>query len=435
MAGGRSRARDFRAEFAGHHSDILLNNLVIGEDDAIGNTNFGDRSNNFVSFDQGTLDVNQVQVGRLNTTRDTADVDGYSLRSDSALNLGGGDVIVHNGVDMARFQFVREERTGVVLELNAAMNVSGGTVTVNDGAANGWAIRLASIGENAKSEDAEAIGTLNVTGGTLNVGGDIINGGVASGASGSTATAVVLNGGTLNMNGHAIGDATNQIDTLTLASGTLSNVSEINGGATVVKTGGGTLALTGTLGYTGETSVSSGNLQLDGTHTGGGLITVGSGGTLSGTGSTLSSVTIENQGILSPGNSIGDITLGDLTLNDGAIINWEFQDVSTYDRILAQDGTSMTLAGGTVTFEINGNAAGLNIGDSFMVYDGSVTGFDVNSFVIVDNSGWTNESTGHRWEISEGSLMITAIPEPSTLALSVIMLGVFAAGYARRKNR
>lgn len=216
MAGGRSYARDFEADFAGHAADLLLHQLLIGEDDAIGNPAYGNRSGYRFRFDQGVLDVNELRIGRMNTTRATADVDGYPARSDSSVTLGGGAVTIHQGVDLARVEFLRAERSGVDLELNAALNIQNGTVMIQDGASKGWALRLASIGANALSPDARASGTLTLSGGILTVQGDIVHGGVAG--QGTVESSIHLSGGRLMMPDHGI----RGVDTFTMSGGTLS---------------------------------------------------------------------------------------------------------------------------------------------------------------------------------------------------------------------
>src|SRR5207248_11297788 len=75
----------------------------------------------------------------------------------------------------------------------------------------------------------------------LNINGGLVDSGrnVAEGTNKTGLSTLVLNGGTLNMNGFAIGSgstaATGAIDTLTLQSGTLKNVGQINAGLGLVK--------------------------------------------------------------------------------------------------------------------------------------------------------------------------------------------------------
>ncbi|WP_411826985.1 autotransporter-associated beta strand repeat-containing protein [Luteolibacter sp. AS25] len=105
---------------------------------------------------------------------------------------------------------------------------------------------------------------------------------------------------------------------------------EINGGGansvSLIKTGTGTLTLSGANTYLGGTTVSAGKLlgnNLTGSATGNGAVQVMNGATLGGFGNFAGDVTIENGGRLSPGNSPGTLTTGNLTLNAGSQLDYE----------------------------------------------------------------------------------------------------------------
>jgi autotransporter-associated beta strand protein len=131
----------------------------------------------------------------------------------------------------------------------ATLTVSGGVFTVTEGGS----FSLASqVGWGT------ANGTLNLHGGTFTCNADI-----RGGVSNATST-ITLNGGTLDMTGHALGLGSQTVSVFTVQSGTLRNLSQINTGAPLVKTGPGTLTLEGTNTYTGATVVSNGTLRLTG---------------------------------------------------------------------------------------------------------------------------------------------------------------------------
>lgn len=130
--------------------------------------------------------------------------------------------------------------------INATLNIGGGSATFD-------AVTMAtSSGGGSTSTNA----TLNLSGGTTTVNGDIAKGGGTA----TTAT-VILSGGTLDMTAGNIGSISNPI-TLTLESGTLKNVAQINGGGDLIKTSAGTLVLTGTNTYTGNTIIGQGILSV-----------------------------------------------------------------------------------------------------------------------------------------------------------------------------
>jgi autotransporter-associated beta strand protein len=126
--------------------------------------------------------------------------------------------------------------------------------------------------QKASSGDEQAISTLDITGGTNTVYGNIycIKYVASPGPHQST---LILNGGFLDLTGHflggvdSVGSSSNQIpwyiDSLIFQSGTLRNVSQINGGnSSLVKSGTGTLVLGGTNTYSGGTIVSNGTLVV-----------------------------------------------------------------------------------------------------------------------------------------------------------------------------
>nr|WP_284701059.1 autotransporter outer membrane beta-barrel domain-containing protein [Rhodoplanes tepidamans] len=109
------------------------------------------------------------------------------------------------------------------------------------------------------------------------------------------------------------------------------------GSGALEKVGTGTLTLSGSNTYTGTTLVEEGALIVDGSIASSSGLTVGVDGTIGGTG-VLPSTTV--YGTLSPGNSIGTLTVnGDLTLAVG----------STYRVELSSSGSDLTHVTGTAT--------------------------------------------------------------------------------------
>jgi len=126
-------------------------------------------------------------------------------------------------------------------------------------------------------------GNTVISGGTLQLGD--------GGTTGAIASSVITNFGTLAFN----------------RSNTYDFGGVISGIGGVQQNGTGTTIFGGTHGYTGATTVNGGTLSVNGSIVSSSGVTVNAGGTLGGTG-TLPKTTI-NGGNLSPGNSIGTISI------------------------------------------------------------------------------------------------------------------------------
>ena len=119
----------------------------------------------------------------------------------------------------------------------------------------------------------------------------------------------------------------------------------LSGAGTLSKSGTGTLTLTGLNAFSGPTSVTDGTLKVNGAVS---LspITVSVEGTLSGSG-TVADVTLDIGGIVSPGDGVGRLTAGNVTVRGGSYYNWQISDATG----VAGTGFDHVASTGTLTFE------------------------------------------------------------------------------------
>ncbi len=312
---------------------------------------------------------------------------------------------------------------------------------------------------------------VTVSGGTLAIGVNSDTVGVVTLTSGNiTGSTGVLTGSTYNVE-----------------SGTISAI--LGGAASLTKSTGGTVTLSGNNTYSGNTTVNGGILQVDGalgatavtlnsgtlkvgasgsissatiSINGGsfdatalvGGYTVGSGQTISGTGTYDGKVTVGSGATLAPGNSPGVTTFsGDLTLAGTTVM-----EIDGTTRGTQYDGVNLT--GSALNNLVYGGALTLSFGAAITAgtYDlfdlglvsqsGDFTsvGATVNPVVssfggisITPGTGWTaslTDTSAALWNLSfdnaSGDLTISAIPEPSSFAVLAGLAGLSLATLRRR---
>jgi uncharacterized protein with beta-barrel porin domain len=229
--------------------------------------------------------------------------------------------------------------------------------------------------------------------------------------------------------------------------------------------------LSGSNSYTGPTSITGGRLSVNGSLASS-AVTV-AGGTLGGTGTLAGTVAVQSGGRVSPGNSIGVLTQGDTSFDAGAIFKYEV-DSSVNDLGLAADLLVVTgnlnIASGTLLefSDLAAASAQPFIEDSTVFAMINYTGTWNTGLFTYNGQELTNGSRfmvgSQMWEIdyayvydteSPGSTVrplnfqdshvpasgtqtfvtVTAVPEPSTLALCAAAAAGLAALARRRRKR
>jgi autotransporter-associated beta strand protein len=220
--------------------------------------------------------------------------------------------------------------------------------------------------------------------------------------------------GPVTLNGNdGLGSPTNRFfqianTALTMFSGAISDGGL---GYGIVKTGNGTLALSGTETYTGPTLITNGTLQVNG-QLGSGAVTVATNATLSGTGTINGPVTVLAGGILAPGDSVGVLTVNNnLAFAGNLAIELNKSGSPASDRIVVS-GTLNNTGNGTVTVTNLGPA--LAQGDTFTLFSQPL----VNGGSLLVTGGnvvWTNKLA------VDGTIQVAALVSttPTNITFSV----------------
>jgi autotransporter-associated beta strand protein len=184
------------------------------------------------------------------------------------------------------------------------------------------------------------------------------------------------------------------LGTLVVGANNLSTVAGLLEGSNgnLTKVGSGTLSLTAANTYTLHTKIDGGTLLVNGS-TASASTTVNSGGTLGGHGLIKNSVVINNGGVLAPGSSAGNLTLGGgVEFKGGSILRAELggDTVGTgYDRLTVAGAVSL----GAPTLD-------LRLINSFSP---SLT--SQQSFIIIDNDG-TDAVAGTFAGLAQGATVV-----------------------------
>ncbi|HEX4414692.1 MAG TPA: autotransporter-associated beta strand repeat-containing protein, partial [Lacipirellulaceae bacterium] len=231
-------------------------------------------------------------------------------------------------------------------------------------------------------------GTLNVTAGTVQLDGGTAMGDLAAlNISNVDAVGMIISGGTETIGSLGGGGTKGGYVSLTSSLVTGGNNSStvfngvISGIGSLTKTGTGSLTLGPSSGnlYSGGTTVNAGKLFVNnivGSGTGGGAVTVNSGGTLGGIGSISGSVAVSGGAHLAPGVTLGTLGVGLVTLGVGSNLDI---DLDTVAGVGKSDLLNVTTANGLT---INGGM--LNIANLGTVTPGTYT--------IIDYAGTLNGS-------------------------------------------
>jgi hypothetical protein len=113
---------------------------------------------------------------------------------------------------------------------------------------------------------------------------------------------------------------------------------------------------------------------------------VNNGATLSGAATIAGAVTINTGGILSPGNPVGALTVGALTLSPGSILSFEFNASPSNDRVTVSNLDGLTINGGSFNFYSEGTTNPWATLGTYNLYSfsGTIQGTGLSAFSVLN---------------------------------------------------
>ena len=225
-----------------------------------------------------------------------------------------------------------------------------------------------------------------------------------------------------NRSGFASGSALG-VDT---TAGNFSYASNIAGSMGLAKLGANTLTLSGSNTYTGPTTISQGELTINGSLVS--PVTVNSGGMLGGSGS-LGSVTVASGGSLSPGAAPGVMNVsGSLALLSGAQMDYALDTPADSDEVYMPSGPLVLSGQQFADFNFT-PLGGFGLG-TYMLID--------TSSVPIGSLGTSNSGTIDGLPayiaVQGDDVVLNVVPEPGTLVLlGAAAMSLLSYGLRRRR--
>ncbi len=343
--------------------------------------------------------------------------------------IGNGERAGTNNNDVIVSDFGVLTNIGAMFVGDMAYNGAGSTATANQLAVSGTgtaSVASITVGNARQTINAANANLVNVTGGgtfTTTSGTNSIGFASVSGATANSNTLTVTGAGSTwnasNQNvivGNAVASATSNNNVLTVGSGgVVSNIGTLTVGSATGTSTGNQLVVNGTL---TATTVTVNNI-------------------LSGAGTINGAVTVASGGKLSPGASVGTLTIAGSLNISGAVTasnsqSMQFEIGASGDQVVLSSGT-LNIGSGVLEFndfaflDVNGITTG-----TYTLFDSSTTitgtlGSTLSGTFFNGISGNIAFADSNRDIV----LNVTVAPEPTSLTL----LGLGGMGLLKRRRR
>lgn len=348
------------------------------------------------------LNGNNTATGTVNITDGTLQIgDGGTSGGINGSVTNNGTLIFKRSNSFA-FNKIISGSGNLIKEGEGTLTLSGvntynGTTSINSGTLQLGAANV--IPDGSSKGDVLLYGTLD-----LNSYSETINGLSGSGiVDNSTTGSPVLTIGANNANSSFGGSIKNSNGTLGLT-----------------KTGSGIIILTGNNTYNGATTVSEGELRINGSTSSSSAFAVQSGAKISGSGTIGGQVTIVNGGEISPGNSsVGTLSTGRLIFDNSSVLNF---DLGTSSDQISVNG-NLTLDG---ILNIT-NSGGFDAGDyTLITYTGTLTNNALSMGTV------PLSSYNYSIETGSGKIILHVTSKEELLPLTVVETASACSVYTKK---
>jgi fibronectin-binding autotransporter adhesin len=212
------------------------------------------------------------------------------------------------------------------------------------------------------------------------------------------------------------------------------------GNSTLVKAGAGSLTITDADEFTGGLTVNAGAVRLHGAVPGTGSMTVAAGGRLEGDAS-FPTHPLSLGGTLAPGDGLGIVETGNLTLQGGSTLELELASPASFDQVRITG--AVTFSGLVqLSLDLGGGTLGGNFHLPILLNDGSdlisisaTKGFTIGGNVLDEGEDFTIGEQMFRitYAGGDGNDVVLAVPEPAAATLLALGLAPLLLRHRRRK--